>query len=454
MLDLTTNVWRVRASHNGGKLLVIDWSLLDRDIRPRALSQKARHFCKLYLHRRLTFSKGHTIRNDFEMFRRFVRFMGPHDYKPGVPIFEWSHLTHSDFRAFLAHGMKTGNKGNDFARLRDFYKWGAFIAEFSDFDRNLALGITNIHAKGNEKGKAVLSRDPLDGPLDSNEQDILINAFRNELGDPYDQAIVMIHYELGSEPQAVARLRRSDFHEFTTYSIEGGRSHVLVRYQIDMPRVKKRKEHRETVPFPISYELGELLQSLQQGRGDGFLFHWLDQNKPETAIWAAMRRYADHANLISPRTGERLKLTPRRFRYTLGTEMARLGASIRRIAIALDHTDNQTVKVYIKTASYITTLLNDAYEKRLSPIVARFRGTIIHKGHRLSQALGTIPATSPLFPILNLGGIGMCGRDLRTDGLCRLAPPLTCYGCNFFAAFRDLELHTEVRDSLIKVTAQ
>lgn len=385
------------------------------------------------------------------MFRRFFRFMGPRAYQPDAPTFEWSLLTHSDFRVFLAHGMKTGNKGNDFARLRDFYKWGAFIGEFPDFDRNLAMGITNIRAKGNEKGKAVLSRDPLDGPLDPSEQDLLTDAFRKELGDPYDQAVVMIHYELGSEPQSVGRLRCSDFHEFTAYSIDGGRSHVLVRYQIDMPRVKKRKEHRETVPFPISNELGELLQSLQKGRGDSFLFHWLDPNDPEGAIWAAMRRYADDANLISPRTGERLKLNPRRLRYTLATEMARLGASPRRIAMALDHTDNQTVKVYIKTSSYITSQINDGYEQRLSPIVSRFRGTILPKNHGLDRALGTIPATSPLFPILNLGGIGMCGRDLRADGLCRLAPPLTCYGCNFFAAFRDLELHTEVRDSLINV---
>jgi hypothetical protein len=38
---------------------------------------------------------------------------------------------------------------------------------------------------------------------------------------------------------------------------------------------------------------------------------------------------------------------------------------------------------------------------------------------------------------LDLGGIGLCGRDVATNGLCGLAPPLTCYTCPSFAAFRD-----------------
>ena len=42
----------------------------------------------------------------------------------------------------------------------------------------------------------------------------------------------------------------------------------------------------------------------------------------------------------------------------------------------------------------------------------------------------------PVFP-LDLGGIGLCGRDVLAGGLCGLAPPLTCYTCPSFAAFRD-----------------
>ena len=50
-----------------------------------------------------------------------------------------------------------------------------------------------------------------------------------------------------------------------------------------------------------------------------------------------------------------------------------------------------------------------------------------------------IPAIAPHLGIahLNAGGIGMCGRDARKDGLCRLLPPLSCYLCPSFAALRD-----------------
>jgi len=38
-------------------------------------------------------------------------------------------------------------------------------------------------------------------------------------------------------------------------------------------------------------------------------------------------------------------------------------------------------------------------------------------------------------------------RDVATDGLCGLAPPLTCYTCPSFAAFRDGP-HAVIGDAL------
>jgi len=47
----------------------------------------------------------------------------------------------------------------------------------------------------------------------------------------------------------------------------------------------------------------------------------------------------------------------------------------------------------------------------------------------------------------------MCGRDVRKDGLCRLAPPLTCYPCEFFAAFRGGP-HAEILTALERITTE
>lgn len=61
-----------------------------------------------------------------------------------------------------------------------------------------------------------------------------------------------------------------------------------------------------------------------------------------------------------------------------------------------------------------------------------------------------VPSASSHLPLLDVGGIGLCGRDVRKDGLCNLAPPLTCYACEFFAAFRHGP-HQEVLDSLVDI---
>lgn len=450
LIDLTTDVWEMRASQDGGRILQINWSFLDRDIAPFSMSARPLHQIKLYLARRIQVSKAHTVRNDFEMFRRFFRWIANSSHIAQGQVFQWNLLTHAIFKLFLMHGMTTKNRGNDFARLRDFYHWGAFLFEFEGFDKQLALSLKQIRAKGNIKGDAVRSHDPIKGPFDPAERDLLIEAFRSELGDPRDRAVTMFHFELGPNPNSTVRIKNTDFHKFELNVVEerGPRHHV--RYQVDLPRVKKRTEHRETVPRPLSSELGQLLETLKSPRDDAYLFHWLDREDPESDINRSMKRFAEEANLVSPRTGMRLNLNARRFRYALGTEMARLGASRAQIAVNLDHTDTQHVDVYVETTSEVTNHLSDAYEDRLAPIVARFRGKVINKDAKSTQYGATIPATSSLFPILNVGGIGMCGRDLRADGLCQLAPPLTCYGCNFFAAFREGP-HAEVLDALQKI---
>ena len=71
-----------------------------------------------------------------------------------------------DVPCFLEDGLSTASKGNDFARLREMYFWGAFGVQLPEFDPDLALALKTIRAQGNVKGAAVRFRDPLKGPLD------------------------------------------------------------------------------------------------------------------------------------------------------------------------------------------------------------------------------------------------------------------------------------------------
>jgi len=461
-VDTAGDVWHFRASDDGGRLLSIDWPSIVSTAAPLPLSERTVHILKLYLAYRLTFSKGMTVRNDAVMFRRFFRWHGA-NYGSSTSVgragaFVWSQVSEEVFRAFLEHGLSTASKGNDFARLREMYFWGAFGVQLPEFDPDLALVLKTIRAPGNVKGAAVRFRDPLKGPLDADEQETILRAITLGAGRPFDRAIVMLHLELGVNPQSAARMKNQDLQVFSVNVVEGGRSREITKYQIHVPRVKKRKEFRETKTRPISDQLGQLLTELRRGEPADPLFYWLPADAPEEGIQQAMTRFVTATQLRSARTGSQIHLTPRRFRSTLATEMAREGASRERIAEVLDHTDLQNVHVYIEAASYVVDQLGERFDQVFAPLLHRFRGKIVDaKTPPIFPDVPpkTIPGDIVHLPTapLNVGGIGMCGRDVRKDGLCRLAPPLTCYPCEFFAAFRGGP-HAEILTALERITTE
>lgn len=459
IVDTTGTVWSFRASDDGGRLLSIDWTAVISAASPLSLSERSAHILKAYLAYRLTFSKGMTVWNDFVMFRRFFRWYAARPHSTAAmnraAPFDWSLVTEEVLRAFLEYGLSTASKGNDFARMREMYFWGAFGVQLAEFDPDLALALKTVRAQGNVKGAAVRFRDPLKGPLDSDEQRIVIQAIAAGAGTPFDRTLVMLHLELGVNPQSTARMKNRDLQVFEAKIVDGGRPRTITKYQIHVPRVKKRKEFRETRTRPVSDQLGQLLMELRRGEPDDPLFHWLPADSPEDGVNLAMARFVTAARLISARTRSQLHLTPRRFRSTLATEMAREGASRERIAQVLDHTDLQNVDVYIEAASYVVDQLGERFDRLFDPLLQRFRGRIVDS-HTSSAFPGVPPRRIPgdivQLPTapLNVGGIGMCGRDVHKDGLCRLAPPLTCYPCEFFAAFRTGP-HAEVLAALERI---
>ncbi len=326
IVDTTNDMWRFRASDDGGRLLHIDWPMIAAACAPMVLSARAMQILKLYVAHRLTFSKGMTVWNDAVMFRRFFRWYAAgalRAYRPG--LFEWGLVTEEVFRAFLEHGLTTASKGNDFARLREMYTWGSFGVQLPEFDTDLALVLKTIRAQGNVKGAAVRFRDPLKGPLDQDEQRIVAQAIAAGAGTRFDRAVVMLHLELGLNPQSTARMKNADLRVFSANIVENGRSKSITKYQVHAPRVKKRREFRETRTRPVSDRLGELLSALRTGGPVDPLFHWLPADAPEEGINQAMARFVTAARVISPRTRSLLHLTPRRLRSTLATEMAREG---------------------------------------------------------------------------------------------------------------------------------
>lgn len=425
-VDTSQEIWRFRSSQDGGKTIALPWARQDK---ASCLSPRAQHLLKLYFTDRIACKKARTIENDFRMFLRLQKWTRSRHQ----PLAEWADLTEGLVRAFLQHGVeRTADKGNDFSRLRTFYRWGV-ARQYEDFDPGYLDILRSITAVGNAKGHSVRFRDAIRGPFSSDELLMIGKAVREGLGTSQDRAIVMLHLELGHNPDASVRLRNSDLIRYETSS--------AVVWQLDVPRVKKRIPRRETKRRPISSALGSLLDSLQKGGPEESLLHWLPASHPEGTINAAMQRFARAANLVSPRTQLRLRMNARRFRFSIATHMAEEGASLFHIAEVLDHSDTQNVRVYVETVSSIADSVAQATDGALAPLVHRFQGKIV-ASDEVPNSPGlshqAIPAAVPHLgiPHLDVGGIGYCSRDAARDGLCQLLPPVSCYLCPSFAALQ------------------
>ena len=313
MVDTCSSVWRFRASSDGGRLHQLDWNRLTADCGVGLTPRTLRIF-QVYLTHRLGYLKGHTVSNDFEMLSRFLHWLSRNrrEREPQLAEqFSWDQLTETMLRLFLEHRMATTDRGNDFGRLRDFYQWGAFVVRFPEFDRQVALSLKAIRVQGNVKGAAVRFAHVTRGPLNFAERQLITATLRSGLGSPQERAVVMVHLELGPNPLAVARLRNEDLQKFELKIVEKGASISRTRYQLAMPRVKKRTEFRQTKVRPISPELGHLLEQLRVGGQQDRLFHWLNDLYPEHHIQVLMNGFVKRANLVSPRTHQALRLSPR-----------------------------------------------------------------------------------------------------------------------------------------------
>lgn len=431
---------------NGG--FVITWDQLEEQEKPPILSKRSRYLLKLYVADALRKKKPGTVLEHYRSFYLFGRWLSSQNISfltsTKEESFNWTDLDERITRAFLSwRKTHTTSAMPDLCHLRSLYTWGV-ARQYPDFSRDMLRILKSIKIPGKISGQNVRFRHPVKGPLSPDEVLLLREAIKGERGMMQDRALVMLHLELGINPYATMQILNKDFKRYD------GQSEVY--YHVNVPRIKKRTVHRETKQRPISKELGRLLETLQQGGSEDFLFYWLPQGSADQAIIYAMRRFVEMTNLESSRTGTLLNLHPRRFRYTLATHMAEEGASKFHIAEVLDHSDLQNTHVYTQTVSSIAELVANATDPTLGPVVRRFLGKIVDST-KTQASEGSVNAAVPALiphlslPMLNTGGVGMCGRDVRKDGLCRLLPPLSCYRCSFFAALRTGP-HKEMLESI------
>lgn len=320
--------------------------------------------------------------------------------------------------------------------------------------------------KGNEKGFAVQSMCPESGPLTDIEMEGIVSGVLECYTDGRlnlrSTCYAMILAMTGRRPIQISALKIKDLVAF-----EG-------KHFINFPRGKQRyADWRSSFKkFPIVEDLWLLLQSQAEQVMASFkasavggvpvnllveLPLFPDMNKYDASenlkdqlsgdflharsaeVGEAMVVVKAEIAVISERTGSITHMNPNRFRYTLGTNLAREGRGEYVIAEALDHSDIQNAGVYVRNIPEIVERIDKAVALQLAPLAQAFQGVLVlneTKARRGNDRSSRICSAG--------GNVGSCG----SFGFCGALAPVACYTCSHFQPWLDGP-HELVLDGLI-----
>ncbi|MNJ26698.1 Phage integrase family protein [compost metagenome] len=327
--------------------------------------------------------------------------------------------------------------------------------------------------KGNETGRAVLQMDSLNGPLtDIEMQGVLdgaITCYSTRRLRLEAFAVILTLLYTGRRSIQIVALKIKDVRATTRNGIAG--------YEINFPRAKQRhalwrstfttyaidedlwlilqlqvadtvKKLRSLVEFPLSAALIQELplfpdfadvssRTTEQDLLSLLQFDYV--HAPATICNTALTRFSETHSVFSERTGEPLNLTSRRFRSTLGTNLARQGYGIAIVAEVLDHSNLQSASCYIKSLSDIVERIDKAVAQQLAPLAQAFQGVLV------TSEREAIRGDDPSSRISNgRVNVGTCG----SYGFCAALAPIACYTCSHFQPWVDGP-HEEVLNELL-----
>ncbi|WP_223507872.1 site-specific integrase [Pseudomonas sp. BF-B-25] len=327
--------------------------------------------------------------------------------------------------------------------------------------------------KGNEVGRAVLQMDSLKGPLTDIEMqgvfDGVVDCYtKNRLAVEEFSLILTLVYT-GRRPVQIVGLKIKDL---LATEIDG-----VSNYSINFPRAKQRyapwrstfntcaidedlwlilqlqvagtvKRVQALLGFPLSDSaikelplfadfIGDSRKTTEKELLELLQFDYL--HSPAKICNAALSRFSDMHRVFSERTGEPLNLTPRRFRSTLGTNVARQGYGIAIVAEVLDHSDLQSAHYYIKSLSDIVGRIDKAVAQQLAPLAQAFQGVLVASEREAVR--GDDPSSRISNGRVN---VGTCG----SYGFCGALAPIACYTCMHFQPWVDGP-HEEVLNELL-----
>jgi integrase len=417
--------------------------------------------CKVLAFYAKTHAPSH-VRNLFERCKHYL------ESTTGQPLFSVESLI--SYRSML-------DKHTEWylGSLRGFIRKWSELGYSGVPDETIRL-LNKWTIKGNEKGFAVQSMCPDSGPLTDIEMEAVLGAVITAFGEKRltlaDTSYALILAMTGRRPTQITALKLLDLVQQSD------------KYFIRFPRAKQRaqawrqsfnqfaivedlwivlQQQAEAVRQQFSMTLGAdippniipelpLFPALETANSVSDLKEQLISDRlhaPSDSVRSAMLRVEKTIKVISERTGEPVRLNPTRFRYTLGTNLAREGKGEYVIAEALDHTDTQNAGVYVRNIPEIVDRIDKAVALQLAPIAQAFQGVLVvsesdaKRGNDRSSRISNGTAN-----------LGTCG----SYGFCSALAPVACYTCNHFQPWLDgpheavLERLISERDSVLEQT--
>jgi integrase len=305
--------------------------------------------------------------------------------------------------------------------------------------------INSVKAPRSREGHAVRTQDPQKGALTSGEVNALRAGANEGRGTELQRTLLRLCLETGMYGEAISDLKATDIRHEEVEELDRatGRMKGVRRWILDRPRVKKGTQHRETRELYLTAALGEALHA--RSHGGPYLVPEVRSDFPNREISKQLTAYARELSVLNERTGEPLRLSTRRFRYTLGTELAADGHEAETIANILDHGHIKEAKAYIEVSRRLVKRVNAMIAPEAERFLKRFRGRVEGQEEPRNRTLPVILNQGPSLDSDGLSGIGGCGAGT----LCELAWPLSCYACDRFIAWGDAD-HEGVLANLVE----
>jgi len=366
----------------------------------------------------------------------------------------------------ISFKSKYPEKKNEYrvAILRVFLKQLYFLG-FEAVSEQVFELLNSWRLSGNDKGVAVLSLDPEEGPYSDTEFEAikcgLDNKYAESVINAEEYSLAQLFAATGRRPIQIASLKVGDLRidsdtleiavfmvaipkakvrgrgfraDFTDFALIESIGQVL---SVHIENVKKKAEN--AVGRELNKEEADLLpmfpdnlsQLKKLSRNDMKATLSMDVTHRKTSeITLQLKNVIAKLEITSERTKLLLKTTGYRFRYTLGTRAAREGAGILTIATLLDHTDTQNTKVYVANIPEHAATISEIMNNSLMHYASAFKGEVVESE---DDVLTATPNAQRIRTNDNSDNIGSCG----TNAMCHDYAPIACYTCPKFKAWRD-----------------